>query len=445
MNGWISRNADLIKSTKINYIEHARHLPSLQSRCEAFYSILEEYRSIIHFHPDIIINVDETRIDSHKCQSKKTVVISSEVGKVNLSNMKYRQSRSLITFVNASGNVLLNVLVSPTTGEIGKEKIVSIPMKTKPSIKGDVLNRMYAWNKSGWVSKQIWLQSVNKFIKIMKTLFNGRRVVLILDRLAAHLDLEILSLLLKNNIYTFFIPTKSSHLVQPLDQLIFANFKKVLRQKIWNFQTTHGYNVKVPIDNLIMESEVEAFTPQVVKKSFEVVGLMPFNIEKMKAKVSKFLLEKGGKLIETNDDSSTDRIKKMMKSILLAEHSKEKTMKISTEKVIQKNGEVYSVYELQARTLKIQKEKKEKQLKAEELKIKKRKEREKKRKEREEMRRRRIDERKKKRERNLVTVNVKTEERLKNMCSICHKIYRKGKDWKICSFCMIWKVCGRSM
>ena len=125
-------------------------------------------------------------------------------------------------------------------------------MKTKPSTKGDVLNRMYAWNKSGWVSKQIWLQSVNKFIKIMKTLFNGRRVVLILDRLAAHLDLEILSLLLKNNIYTFFIPTKSSHLVQPLDQLIFANFKKVLRQKIWNFQTTHGYNVKVLIDSLIM-------------------------------------------------------------------------------------------------------------------------------------------------------------------------------------------------
>ena len=59
INGWIKRNADLVKESNINFIEHTRKDESLQSHCEAFYSLLNEYRSLIHFHPDIIINADE--------------------------------------------------------------------------------------------------------------------------------------------------------------------------------------------------------------------------------------------------------------------------------------------------------------------------------------------------------------------------------------------------
>ena len=150
----------------------------------------------------------ETRIDTHKCSYSKSIITSTDFKHIKLTNMKCWQSRSLITFANAADNVLLDVLVIPTNGEIGKEKWVEIPKKMKPSTRGDVLYKAYAWNKSGWVSKEIWFQSVKRFVHRMKIHFGGRRVVLILDKLVAHLDLQILDLLMKNNIYIFLHTNK---------------------------------------------------------------------------------------------------------------------------------------------------------------------------------------------------------------------------------------------
>lgn len=186
----------------------------------------------------------------------------------------------MITFVNAAGDTLLDVLVSPTKGKIGKEKLQNIPTNKRSGRRSDVMYRSYAWNKTGWVSKEIWNQSVKRFVTIMKTHFPGRAAVIIMDRLAAHLDPDIVGFLLQNNIYCLFIPAKSSHLIQPLDQYVFANFKKVLRKKMSQHMSSMQSHQRVPIDDFIMEAEHEAFTSSIIKKSFEVVGLMPYNRKK---------------------------------------------------------------------------------------------------------------------------------------------------------------------
>ena len=219
--------------------------------------------------------LNETRIDSSKFLQNRKVITSTKQTNIVSSTQANRVSRSLITFVNANGNTLLDVLVSPTKGKIGNEKLQSIPIKQKPSKRGDVLYHSYVWNKTGWLSKYIWEQSIKKFIMIMKLHFSGRKVILVMDRLAAHLDPKLVTLLLKNNIHCLFIPTKSSHLLQPLDQYLFSNFKKVFRKKISQHMTSELALQKPPIDHFIMEAEHEAFKSSVIKKSFEVVGLVP--------------------------------------------------------------------------------------------------------------------------------------------------------------------------
>ena len=186
----------------------------------------------------------------------------------------------------------------------------------------------------------------------MKCYFPGRDAVLIFDRLAVHLDVELVSLLLKNNIYCLFIPAKSSHLIQPLDQYVFANFKKVIRSKIFELNISNTPITEEKFDKIIMEAEIEAFKPNVVKKSFECVGLYPPNKKVMMEKVENFLKKKKKIILKINDNGLTSQIKQITKSIIEKHMSKEKETKVIKSRVIAKMGEVYTAEELLNRTKK---------------------------------------------------------------------------------------------
>ena len=189
----------------------------------------------------------------------------------------------------------------------------------------------------------------------------------------------------------------------------------------------------MPLDQFIIQSEKEAFTPTIVKKSFEVVGLWPFKIEVMKEKVKKFLDQSIEKNEKIENDPMTERIKKIHQQIVDNDRSMESTTTTRTnEKVIQRMSEVYSVAQLKARTLQKQKEKKEKLEKKEELKKEKMKMRLQKQREREEKRKQFMKKRQEKLERKTLNIKQSVEERLKKLCSLCHRIYKKGKGWYLC-------------
>ena len=238
-----------MKISEVHVIESSRFSADLRTRCMAFVDILCDYQQKIYFHQDIVVNVDETRIDISRRKPITKSVISTNQTKAFLSRIKKPELRSMLIFCNAAGDVLLNVLITPTSNTKKDEKWQNFPINSKDRRNGRILNRAYAWNIKGWVTKKIWWESVKLFVGIIHRIFPGRQVVLVLDKLAMHLNWEIVNYFYRNGVYCFFLPKKSSHVLQPLDQYMFANFKNLLRKRIDESLQTHNSTSKMPLNN----------------------------------------------------------------------------------------------------------------------------------------------------------------------------------------------------
>ena len=319
--GWLKRHSDLVKLSQARMIESGRIATDLQYRCIEFVNILNEYQKKISFHEDIIINADETFLDSTTTKRNINRVHSTNQKHAFIVKSKRRETRGMVTFCNAAGDILLNVLSKPAGNTKKPEKREKLLIGKQGVRKRRVLNQAYAWTAKGWITKSVWKQSVELFVKIMKRHFPGRQVVLIIDKLAAHMDLDIVHYLYKNGVYCFFLPKKSSHILQPLDQFIFGNFKNLLRKKILKFRQSHGSDTKVPFDTLIMEAAEEGFTRKVVCKSFEVIGLHPFSSSKMIAKINENSPKKLEKSIDDQNDEITTIFQKKVSSQLQSQQT----------------------------------------------------------------------------------------------------------------------------
>lgn len=97
----------------------------------------------------------KTRVELQSFNTKSKYITTTRNLKVRIPKIKQPQTRSLITFCNAIGNVILQVCVSPTTLTKKGEKKVKIPIMKKKLTKGDILNRAYVWNKTGWITKDV--------------------------------------------------------------------------------------------------------------------------------------------------------------------------------------------------------------------------------------------------------------------------------------------------
>ena len=75
-----------------------------------------------------------------------------------------------------------------------------------------------------WIN-QIFLPEVNKRRLAMKK--PKAKCLLILDGHSSHVNEKLTEIFKRNNIYHILLPPHSSHLIQPLDRLIFGNWKKV--------------------------------------------------------------------------------------------------------------------------------------------------------------------------------------------------------------------------
>ena len=149
IHGWLKRHADLVKLSNTEVIEADLFAPDLHSRCLRFVEILTTYQSWIHFHQDIVVNADETRIDINTRIHTTKSVTSTRLIKAVIPKMKRLESRSMLTFCNASGDVLLDVIVTLTRETKKPEKWQKFTAEKKGVRKRQILNRAYAWTPSG--------------------------------------------------------------------------------------------------------------------------------------------------------------------------------------------------------------------------------------------------------------------------------------------------------
>ncbi len=99
-----------------------------------------------------------------------------------------------------------------------------------------------------------------------------------MDSYGSHCTLDFVQYCHSHKIITFCLPPHATHLLQPLDVVIFSAHKSAYRNaldKVMN-SCCDKFN-KIEFLHALKSIRHEAFTPQAIAKSFCQAGIHPFN------------------------------------------------------------------------------------------------------------------------------------------------------------------------
>ena len=121
---------------------------------------------------------------------------------------------------------------------------------------------------------------LKKCIAIYKLKNSNNRPWIFGDQLASHKNDAALRLTEEENAMLWWFPVKASHIVQPLDDVVFATFKNLLASKFRKSKFENTFlegNGRKALFHDIYEAEQQTFVKKIIVKSFNNCGLVPWN------------------------------------------------------------------------------------------------------------------------------------------------------------------------
>ncbi|KAM9986269.1 hypothetical protein ACTFIY_010677 [Dictyostelium cf. discoideum] len=215
-----------------------------------------------------IWNIDETAIKLDETAVK--YVVNKTYGKPLTKPLNYSHHVTMIGCISASGRRLphYSIIKAPKTS-IGKLTITT---------QGTII-----FNESGWVDTKQKKDFINYF---GETINKGipkpyPLTVLYLDNHSSNLQEEVAEILNGYNIHCYTFPANSTHLLQPLDLLVFGIFKRKLNQTINNLKRSKSKKdlpkcSKLTFEELsdVIETSWDATaSPITIKNAFEMVKI----------------------------------------------------------------------------------------------------------------------------------------------------------------------------
>lgn len=136
---------------------------------------------------------------------------------------------------------------------------------------------VWTFQDNAWMNNVIgmeWFREV-----FLKNCGPQRPQLLILDSHGSHEVVELLELAREENIHVLALPPHATHMLQPLDRVVFAPFKKSYRRFCTEFMTEHPGHVinKTTWPRLLTSTWNSVMTPGLLKKAFEATGIHPCN------------------------------------------------------------------------------------------------------------------------------------------------------------------------
>jgi len=112
--------------------------------------------------------------------------------------------------------------------------------------------------------------------------------MLIMDGHSSHIGLDFVSFCWQHKIVPICLPSHSTHLIQPLDLVIFSKLKRCYSSKVDEYAKVGitGLNREYFLQ-ILGQIRPEVYTPELVKKSFEAAGILPYNPERVLARCSR--------------------------------------------------------------------------------------------------------------------------------------------------------------
>ena len=137
----------------------------------------EILRTKILDHPEVVINVDETRVSRNATNSNIKYVVASEQKNGSFIVPNTLSTLSAVVFITASGHTLLIVHVLPdnSINEENDDIVVgNDEARSSRCMRGSIMNVAICKTKSGWVTKKAWKAMIHYFSKISKNWLNGK-------------------------------------------------------------------------------------------------------------------------------------------------------------------------------------------------------------------------------------------------------------------------------
>ena len=211
--------------------------------------------------PDKILNIDETWYCEKGEKSQK--VVTTAQCKVPYKVYGERQSHTTLTMcVSASGKWLPSMITFQ--GNIPKTELVH---ETGPK------DTLYSNSASGHIDTELYLQYIRH---IEPFLCRRRPLAIFQDNLSCHENLDLVEFCLEKNIHLFNLPSKSSHLVQPLDKLFGLLKTKIeeVKHEVVVVQQRNTNRSQVPVLVRFAMNRISAST---IRDSFRNTGLCPLD------------------------------------------------------------------------------------------------------------------------------------------------------------------------
>lgn len=268
--GFIARHPQL-KISKGSTLEHDRRSSCTPTAINEYFDVLEELMAKNDYPPSMIANFDETMIDSSKSRPK--VVTNKECKIAYSAENDALPHITLGVTIFADGSHAKTLVIYPN---------VYLPTEVDESSLSQEKNLVYAGQEKGWINSQIFEEYcqkviINEFADRAARFPPNQRRLLLLDGHSSRANPDLLELLNSKGIDVLTFVSHSSHVLQPLDLLVFGEFKKQLRAG-----SSALRRLTLPEKRAWMLSNAKkamhmSFFEEYVKTSFAKAGVFPLN------------------------------------------------------------------------------------------------------------------------------------------------------------------------
>ena len=144
-------------------------------------------------------------------------------------------------FCNANGDVLLSVYILKASygrnrrsedghDDVFCDKLVDVEVEMMASDDRSTRQhrtwpRYYAWTEPGYNNTVLHEKIIHKFYEEWSRHNSGREVILLGDKLAAHVNVDLIEDMMAKRVYLFMLPKNCSHFCQPLDSIFLGLFR----------------------------------------------------------------------------------------------------------------------------------------------------------------------------------------------------------------------------
>ena len=238
------------------------------------------------FTADNTLNVDEFQLKVTRWGAGRQRIEAVRSDGTTLSGKVATGKRgscvgSMIAFAAADGHLVFTALcLKPDAmGKDGKGYIDVDGMELNSHNTRNIpVPQMRIYSESGMINNDLWVKIWSAFLNHLTSVTPGKQYYVFMDNLAQHAQLECIQMGLDHDVEVIFFPKNCTHFIQPLDQYVFGTMKKEMNKETTSKMVWSDIN---SLNHILRDSAPGAmakpFTSEIIKSSFEVAGIYPFN------------------------------------------------------------------------------------------------------------------------------------------------------------------------